>query len=322
MNKIKILLKNYENNSSYLLLIGLLSALFFSATFVINRAISLEGGHWYWTASLRFFYTIIFLSIGLIFFKGFNYFKIVIKDYISKFWFYTICGTFGFGFFYSMLCYASDFAPGWIVATTWQLTIIASLIVLVFFKKRVSKMTWVFTIIVFIGVTIVNLAHFSFTNLNFLLLGFIPVLIAAFSYPLGNQLMWEEKIRRKQNGYSNDILNNSFVKVFLITLGSFPFWVILYFITLPPMPSNGQLISVAMVSLLSGVIATSLFLYARSIANSSSKLVVVDATQSGEVFFALVAEIIFLSAPMPTTLSFIGIFLTIFGLILLVKFGK
>ena len=322
MNRFKQIIQKYEQSSFYLLLIGLLAALFFSATFVINRAISLEGGHWYWTASLRFFYTVLFLAMGFVFFKDFAYLKKILKDYVNSFWFYTISGTIGFGFFYSMICYASDFSPGWVVATTWQLTIIASLIVLSFFGKKVSKLTWVFTIIVFLGVTIVNLGHFSMDSLDLLLLGFIPVFIAAFSYPLGNQLIWEEKKRRKENNSSNTILNNAFAKVFLLTLGSFPFWIVLFFITEPTFPSSGQFMSVALVSLLSGVIATSLFLYARSIANSSSKLVIVDASQSGEVFFALIAEMIFLSALAPSVTSLFGIFLTIFGLILLVKFGK
>ena len=36
------------------ILLGALAALFFSATFILNRAMSLEGGHWLWSASLRY----------------------------------------------------------------------------------------------------------------------------------------------------------------------------------------------------------------------------------------------------------------------------
>ena len=35
-------------------LLGALAALFFSSTFILNRAMSLEGGHWVWAASLRY----------------------------------------------------------------------------------------------------------------------------------------------------------------------------------------------------------------------------------------------------------------------------
>ena len=48
-----------------LMLTGLAAGLFFSSTFVLNRAMSLEGGHWYWSAALRYFYMVILLGGGL-----------------------------------------------------------------------------------------------------------------------------------------------------------------------------------------------------------------------------------------------------------------
>jgi len=319
----KSLIQKYENSSTFLLIIGLLAALFFSATFLINRAISLDGGHWYWSATLRFFYTILFLGIGFIFFKGINYFKEVMKEYFAHFKFWTLSGTIGFGFFYSLICFAADFSPGWVVATTWQLTILASLFVLHYFGQKLSKKIWFFTFVIFIGITLVNLSHFDISNIDNILLGFVPVLIAAISYPLGNQLVWEEKKKRREENDKNlYILKNAFVKVFLLTLGSFPFWIILFFFTDANLPSQGQYINVALIAFLSGVIATSLFLYARSLANTSSKLVAVDASQSGEVFFALLGEIVFLNAAFPNEIGIIGVLITVSGLILLVKQGK
>lgn len=319
MNKIKDTIKKYENNSSFLLIIGLLSALFFSATFLINRAISLDGGHWYFSASLRFVYTLLFLSLGFILFKGLKYFKQIIEEYLQNFRFWTIAGTIGFGFFYSLICYAADFSPAWVVATTWQMTILASLFVLAFFGQKISKKIWFFTFIIFVGITLVNLSHFNINNLEELILGFLPVLLAAFSYPIGNQLVWEEKNKRKKANRDVKVLSNAFVKVFLLTLGSFPLWIVLYFLTDTSTPNQGQFLSVALIALLSGVIATSLFLYARSHANTATKLVLVDASQSGEVFFALLGEIIFLNLAFPNILGLIGIFITILGLVILTK---
>lgn len=126
----------------------------------------------------------------------------------------------------------------------------------------------------------------------------------------------EKKGREKEN---TKILKNAFIKVFLLTLGSFPFWIILYFITQPDAPSSGQYISVAMVSLLSGVIATSLFLYARNHADTTNKLILVDATQSGEVFFALFGEVLFLGAAFPNITGWMGLLLTLAGLYFLTK---
>lgn len=320
MNQIKIFLQKYENNSSYLLFIGLISALFFSAIFLINRSIAIEGGHWYWSASLRFIYTILFLTVGFITFKGFTYFKKVLEEYILHFKFWTIAGSFGFGLFYSLICYASYFSPAWVIATTFQFTILASLFVISFFGQKLSKKVWATTFVVFIGVTLVNISHFDISDTNLLLLGFLPVLISSFSFPIGNQMVWEEKEKRKSNDDDISIIKNNFVKIFLLTLGSFPFWIILYFITDSGVPSSGQYINVAFITLLSGIIASSLFLYARSLCNTPKKLVLVDSSQSGDVFFALLGEMIFLGVGVPNSMGLIGISITIIGLLFLIKF--
>jgi hypothetical protein len=45
-----------------LISIGLLSGLFFSSTFILNRLMSMEGGHWVWSGSLRYAYMILMLA--------------------------------------------------------------------------------------------------------------------------------------------------------------------------------------------------------------------------------------------------------------------
>jgi len=319
LDRLKNKIEKFQSEPIFLLFVGLLAAAFFSATFLINRAISLDGGHWYWSASLRFLFTIIFLSVGFIVFRGFNYFKMILNEYIQNIRFWSISGTIGFGFFYSFLCYAADFSPAWVVATTWQMTILASLFVLAMFGKKLSKRIWFFTFVIFLGVTLVNFSHIDTNNLEALFLGFFPVLIAAFSYPIGNQMVWEQKIKREEKKEDIKIFKNAFIKVYLLTLGSFPFWIILYFITDPGVPSSDQYVSVALVSLLSGVIATSLFLYVRNHANSTSKIILVDATQAGEVFFALFGEVLFLGALLPSLTGWIGLSITLIGLYFLTK---
>ncbi|MGH2387124.1 MAG: hypothetical protein ACRDIE_02890 [Chloroflexota bacterium] len=44
-------------------LLGLLAALFFSVTFLLNRKMGLEGGDWGWAASLRFLLMAVLLAI-------------------------------------------------------------------------------------------------------------------------------------------------------------------------------------------------------------------------------------------------------------------
>lgn len=315
MNKFK----KYEHSPSFLLFIGLLSSLFFTVTFLINRSISLDGGHWFYSGGLRLVYAIAFFTFGFIVFKGISYFKLIIKEYLENFIFWTVAGSIGFGGFYSLLCYSASFSPAWIVATTWQITIISSLFVLTFFGKKLSKKIWFFTIFIFTGIILVNLSHFESSNLEALFLGSIPVFVASFCYPIGNQMVWEEKKKRKEKKEDLGVINNSFVKVFLLVLGSFPFWVILYFLSDPIAPNTSQYISVAIITIISGILATSLFLYARSQATTSSTLMIVDSTQSSQVFFALGGEMLFLNASLPNTLGLIGIAITIIGLIAITK---
>lgn len=303
---------------------GLIAAMFFTATFLINRSISIDGGHWFWSASLRFIFTVLMMSVVIIVFKGFNFFIDVLKDYKKHFIFWNIAGTLGFGIFYAMICFAADFSPAWMVATTWQLTIIASLFVLAFYGKKLSKKIWFFTILIFIGVCLVNFSSFDINELKTVLIGFIAVLVAAFAYPIGNQMVWEEKSKRHKNlDFKIDVLENAFAKVFLMTLGSFPVWLSLFFILdIDFLPTNGQILSVSVISLLSGVVATSIFLYARSKADDSKKIMIVDATQSGEVVFALLGEMLFLNLAMPSFIAMLGVVITIIGLIVITKIDK
>lgn len=299
-----------------IMLLGLLAGLFFSSTFILNRAMSLEGGHWFWSASLRYGYMFVMLVMGLTIISGPPYLRRLAGEFVRNWRFWVISGSIGFGGFYSLICFAADFAPGWVVATTWQLTIIASLVVLLGFGRTFSPQIWLFSLVVFSGVLLVNISQMETTDFTRLLLGVVPVLGAAFCYPLGNQLVWEA-----QNGHhrlpqvDGQLLRNGFAKVLLLTTGSIPFWTILGVLVKPAPPSGGQLISVALVAVFSGIAATTLFLNARHQASRASQLAAVDATQSSEVLFALGGEILFLGAGLPSGSALAGILITITGLI-------
>jgi len=296
--------------------IGLLAGLFFSSTFILNRAMSLEGGHWFWSASLRYGYMLLLLFIGLWCTQGLLYLKKVGREFINHALFWTICGSIGFGGFYALICFAADFAPGWVVATTWQLTIIASLVVLMFFGRSFSPRIWMFSLIVFCGVSLVNISQMENVDFQTLAAGALAVLGAAFCYPIGNQLVWEAQNGHKKLPQVNrDLLRNAFTKVLLLTLGSLPFWGVLFILIRPAPPSGGQLISVALVALFSGFIATTLFLSARHQACNASELAAVDATQASEVIFALAGEVLFLGAALPNTTGVVGMLVTITGLL-------
>ena len=306
-----------------LISIGLLSGLFFSTTFILNRMMSLEGGHWLWSASLRYAFMILILIGFISVFKGFDTIKGLIRLFLNHWKFWTLTGTIGFGGFYSLICFSADHSPGWVIAATWQLTIIATLVVLVCFGRSFPKKVWFFSIIIFAGVLMVNLSHMQVLSLTELCMGVLPVLIAAFCYPIGNQLVWEAMNgNRFLPDINNPLLENPFHKVLLLSWGCVPFWLILVAIIRPQLPSSDQVVNTALVALFSGVIATSLFLMARNKARKPSELAAVDATQASEVIFALIGEMVILNAPLPNSLAIAGIGLVFFGLALFIRFQE
>ena len=296
--------------------LGIVAALFFSSTFILNRAMSLAGGHWAWTASLRFAYMLVFLVLILLFSGGRKALADVAAVFREHWQFWVLSGSIGFGIFYALISFSASYAAGWIVATTWQTTILATPFVLLFFGKKVPGRGLLFTGLIFGGILLVNIEHASVTSLQTMLSSALPVLVAAFAYPIGNQLVWEA--RQGQNPrlphIRHAILENGFARVLLLTLGSVPFWLGLLFFTAPPAPSTGQLFSTALVALFSGVIATTIFLYARHLCQHPYEIAAVDATQSMEVIFSLIGEIVFLQGVLPGPLGLAGVALTIVGL--------
>lgn len=298
-----------------LIALGLLSALFFSSTFVLNRLMSLEGGHWVWSASLRYLFMILFLLIVIRIFQGKKPLQELLKLFCKHWSFWMVAGSIGFGCFYALLCFSADYAPAWVIASTWQLTIIASLFVLMLFGRTFPKRIWVFSTIIVIGVGLINTSHIVHFQFVEFAMGAFPVLIAAFCYPFGNQLVWESKHGHEHfPKIDSPLLDNAFNKVFLLSLGSLPFWIVLVALINPSTPSLGQVFNTSLVALLSGLVATTLFLLARHRAHKSSELAAVDATQASEVIFALLGEMLFLGAALPNAQAWIGISLVFVGL--------
>jgi drug/metabolite transporter (DMT)-like permease len=309
-----------------LVLTGTLAALFFSSTFVLNRAMSLDGGHWLWTASLRYAWMLVLLCLWLAV-TGRARLGLKALQLFGKHWvFWTISGSVGFGVFYALISFSASYAPGWVVAATWQLTILATPAVLLLFGRRVSFFALLFTLIVFAGVLLINIEQATAVPLHDVLLGALPVLGAAFAYPLGNQMVWEARIAAREHNLplarrfiptiDHPAMEDAICRVLLLTLGSLPLWLMLLLWVSPPMPGEGQLLMTLLVALFSGVVATSLFLSARHLAKSPSELAAVDCTQSMEVVFTLAGEVLLLGGVLPGLMGWVGIALTLLGLVL------
>lgn len=301
-----------------LLALGLLAALFFSSTFVLNRAMSLAGGHWLWTAVLRYAYMLLFLLVGLVLGGRRRMIPELLRLFRDNLRFWCLAGSVGFGVFYSLLCFAADHAPGWVVATSWQATILAGPLVLALFGRRVPRRALLFLAVIFAGIVLVNLEQARQESLGAVLLGAVPALLAAFAYPFGNQLVWEAQrgSHPRIPHIASPLLEQVVYRVVLMILGSVPYWLLLLVVVRPPAPTSGQLLQTALVGLCSGVIATNLFLHARHLADDPYQLSAIDATQAGEVVFTLLGEVLLLGAPFPGLFGWGGLLLTCLGLVL------
>jgi drug/metabolite transporter (DMT)-like permease len=390
-----------------LILLGLLAGAFFSSTFILNELMSNADGHWFWSASLRYIFMWLIITAIIILQHGFARIKELALIFRQHWGFWCLTGSIGFGVFYTGICYAGDHIAGWVVAATFMFTVVTSLIVLMAFGQRFDKKFIIYAFLVFIGVVLVNVSEGlrasaladidSAPMAEMLLYGALPALIAAFSYPIGNQLVWQvshnsrkhnsrkhsEKLQPAREGdsklhnnkdYNVDanqaliseaydlsaalnsaadnsmtlktnptieakpastlqnliaripaiettLLQNAFNKIWLMTLGSLPFWVVLGVLIHPEPPATTQIFNTLLVALLAGVAATSIFLYAREQAVTSSEVAGVDSTQASEVIFALIGGILLLNNTLPSALGLVGIGLIMLGLILFAKDG-
>lgn len=330
---------------------GLIASAFFSTSFVLYQLMSVQGGHWFWSASFRCFFMWLLLSVFILLQNKLNPSKLLAlcKLFASHWQFWCVTGGIGLGT-YGLLAFAADYAQAWVIAATYLFTVVASLVVLSFFGQSFQKKVIVYSVIVFIGVVLANvgegLRHSTSQGTDWhalLLFGALPAFIASFCFPLGNQLIWQagqpkedsthpthaiskaaselatSKLLKKVPQVTSPLLSNPLHKVWLMSLGSLPMWLVLGFLVQPPAPSVSQITISFLVALMAGVLGTTTFLHARSLAKQPQQLAAVDATQGSEIIFALLGGMLLLHTPMPSGLSFVGIALVIIGLVLFAK---
>ncbi|PEF75218.1 hypothetical protein CON94_11540 [Bacillus pseudomycoides] len=290
---------------------GVLASFFFAFTFILNRAMDLQGGSWIWSASLRYYFMVPLLLI-IVMYRGdlkqlFQYMKSNPKEWL-------LWSIVGFGLFYAPLSFAGAFGPGWLVASTWQITIIAGILLTPLFAtnslhKKIPMKELMMSAVILLGVLLMQVEHASSLGIRETVLCVVPVIVAAFAYPLGNRKMMQV--------CKGEL--DVFQRVLGMTLASLPFWFLLsgYEVSTNGLPSSDQVFQCFIVAISSGLIATVLFFFATDLVKDDpQKLATVEATQSGEVLFALLGELIWLSAPFPSSLSWIGMSLVVVGMIL------
>lgn len=293
------------------LVLGIIASFFFAFTFILNRSMNLSGGHFLWSASLRYIFMLPMLYLLLAPGKKIK----PVVDSIKKnpvYW--LVYSTIGFGFFYFFVTLASVFGESWLVAALWQLTIVCGMLLTPLFGMPLPKKPLLFSILIIIGVFLLQVENATTVSVAGSLMALGSILIAAFSYPLGNRKMME-----KVGGELTTIQ-----RVFGMTVMSMPFWIAVsvFAIGQAGLPSAGQLTQSFFVALFSGLIATVLFFQATDLVKDNPvQLGVIEATQCGEVIFTFLIGVLVLKDPLPQTIGVIGLILIIAGMILCAMAG-
>ncbi len=284
---------------------GISSALFFSLTFILNRSMHLEGGYWLWSAILRYAYM---LPILLILLCKQNTLRPALKEVQVRPIPWILWSTVGFGLFYAPLTLAAAYGESWLIASTWQTTIVAGVLLSPLFGQKIPFRTLGISCVIVLGVFVMQLKHLNINSDTFFMT-VIPILVAAFAYPLGN--------RKTMQFCSQNI--HAMQRVFIMTLCSMPFWILcsVYALFQGELPNLEQNFLSFLVALSSGVIATYLFFAATQMVKSNAKhLAIIEATQAGEVIFTFLGGIILLQDALPTKVEFYGITLILLGMVL------
>ncbi|QBP42254.1 DMT family transporter [Paenisporosarcina antarctica] len=299
--------------------IGVLASLFFAVTFILNRSMELSGGSWMWSASLRYFFMVPFLLVIVILRSGLKPLLVEMKSRPVSWFSWSFVG---FVLFYAPLTYAAAYGPGWLISGTWQVTIIAGVLLTPLFlitiktsdgiriiRHQIPKVSLAISMMILVGIVLIQVPHANEVSTSTLLLGTLPVVVAAFAYPLGNRKMMEVCGGRL----------DTFSRVLGMTLATIPVWILLslYAFWTVGLPSMMQVFQSFIVGVSSGVIATTLFFMATDrVRNHQGKLAAVEATLALQIIFVIIGEMMLLGLPLPEPLAFIGLAITVIGIFL------
>lgn len=291
--------------------ISLASALFFTSTYVLNRAMVNGGGHWAWSAALRYLMMLPLLLALMPWQGGVAPVHRALRR-APRAW--LVWSGIGFGLFYLFLSFAAASGPAWLIAGSFQLTVIAGMLLAPFLyrdaRRRVPRAALAVGCVVIAGVALMQYGHFDGRMDRAAWIAFACVVVGAICYPLGNR-----KILLHLERTGEDL--NATQRVYGMTFASLPVWLAasLFAWMQAGWPSLSQLAMTFGVALFSGVIATVLFFQATGmVRNDPTALGAAEAMQASEILFATLLGAIFLHEAWPHGLSAFGVLVVVAGI--------
>ncbi|WP_046658335.1 multidrug resistance efflux transporter family protein [Lysobacter capsici] len=293
-------------------LIALAAALFFTCTYVLNRAAANDGGHWAWTATLRYLLTLPMLLLVMPLLGGVRPVWRAIRAHPGP---WLLWSGIGFVLFYVCLSYAASSGPSWLIAATFQLTVIAGMLCApLLYRDARAKVPWPALLIgavIVAGVLLLQFGHGGGTLDRAGWIALICVAVSAVAYPLGNRGLL---LHLEQAG----IELNATQRVFGMTLASQPLWwaLAVYAGVEAGAPPMGQVGLAAGVALSAGVIATVLFFQATGmVRNDPTALAAAEAMQAAEILFATVIGALWLGEAWPQGRALVGACVVMLGIV-------
>ena len=294
-------------------LLSLLAALFFTATYVFNRAAAVEGGHWAWTAALRYPF-VLPLMLPLMQWQG--GIAPVLKAIRAAPGAWLLWSGIGFVLFYMLLSYAAASGPSWLIAASFQTTVVAGMLCAPLLyrdaRARIPRAALGVGVLIVAGVLLMQLGHARGALDAKGWIALLCVIGAAFAFPLGNRGLL---LHLERSG----VELNATQRVFGLTLASQPAWWALAawaWLQVGP-PSASQLWLALGVAISAGVIATILFFQATGmVRDNATALGAAEAMQAAEVLFAMVLGVALLGEAWPRGQALGGAALVVAGIVL------
>ncbi|MEN6635610.1 MAG: multidrug resistance efflux transporter family protein, partial [Clostridiaceae bacterium] len=143
------------------ILLGLLASFFFAFTFLLNRSMHLSGGSWVWSASLRYLFTFPIFALLVWRTSGFSRVHAAIRRAPLR---WLLWSTVGFGLFYAPITFAGDHGESWLIAATWQITIVMGLLLSPLFQKRIAVNNLGAAAVILLGVFLLQVKNIVSLN--------------------------------------------------------------------------------------------------------------------------------------------------------------
>jgi drug/metabolite transporter (DMT)-like permease len=291
--------------------LALLSALFFTSTYVLNRAAALDGGHRAWTASLRYVWTVP-LMLPLMRGRWTPLWR-AMRAHPGA---WLLWSGIGFVLFYLTLSYAAASGPAWLVAGTFQLTVVAGMLCgpLLYrdARRRIPPAALLCGLLAVAGVLAMQFAQAGgrLDRDDWIAMGCVAV--SAFAYPLGNRGLL---LHLERAGIELDATQ----RVFGLSLASLPLWlpVIAYAQLDAGPPPLRQVALAAGVALGAGIVATVLFFRATGLVRRDPvALAAAEAMQAAEILFATVIGAAWLGESWPHGAAAFGAGVVVLAIVL------